>query len=86
MYLMIIAVEKDLPRTLVAAGAALLAGIGGCSLYDGAGLYYQARPVPLSTVGDSLVWRPRLVFRIAVVVVVVAFSTIFVALATMPAI
>src|SRR5918995_2785414 len=72
VYLMITAVEKDLPRTLVVAASAMVAGIGGCILYAGAGLYYQARPVPLSRVGDSLVWRPPLVFRIAVVICVVA--------------
>jgi len=86
VYVMITAVEKDLPRTLVVAAAALVAGIGGCILYAGAGLYYQAGPVPLSIVRDSLVWRPPLVFRIAVVIVVVAFSTTAVALATTPAI
>jgi hypothetical protein len=32
VYLMITAVEKDLPRTLVVAAAALVAGIGGCIL------------------------------------------------------
>lgn len=86
VYLMITAVEKDAPRALVVAAAAMVAGIGGCILYAGAGLYYQAWPVPLSRVGESLVWRPPLVFRIAVVIVVVAFSTAFVALVTMPAI
>jgi hypothetical protein len=83
---MIFAVEKDLPPTLVVAAAALVVGIGGCMVYAGAGLYYQARPVPLSTVRDSLVWRPPLVFRIAGVIVVVTFSTTFVALATIPVI
>jgi hypothetical protein len=86
LYLMIFAVEKDLPPTLVVAAAALVVGIGGCMVYAGAGLYYQARPVPLSTVRDSLVWRPPLVFRIAGVIVVVTFSTTFVALATIPVI
>jgi hypothetical protein len=84
LYLMIFAVEKDLSPTLVVAAAALVVGIGGCMVYAGAGLYYQARPVPLSTVRDSLVWRPPLVFRIAGVIVVVTFSTTFVALATIP--
>jgi hypothetical protein len=86
VYLMITAVEKDAPRALVVAAAAMVAGIGGFILYAGAGLYYQAWPVPLSRVRDSLVWRPPLVFRIAVVICVVALSTTFVALVTIPAI
>lgn len=86
VYLMITAIEKDAPRALVVAAAAMVAGIGGCILYAGAGLYYQAWPVPLTKVGDSLAWRPPVVFRIAAVICVVAFSTVFVALVTMPAI
>ena len=84
VYLMMTAVEKDAPRALVVAAAAMVAGIGGCILYAGAGLYYQAWPIPLSRVRDSLVWRPPLVFRVAAVICVVALSTTFVALATMP--
>ena len=86
MYVMIFAVEKNPPRTLVVAAAALVVGIGGNILYTGVGLYYQARPAPVSTVRDSLVWRPPLVSRIAGVIIVVAYSTTFVALATMPVI
>jgi hypothetical protein len=85
VLLMSTAVEKNLPRSVVVASAAGVAGSDGVlCLYAGAGLYYQARPVRLSGARQSLVWRPPLAFRIALVIVVVSFITSALALATTP--
>jgi hypothetical protein len=82
--LVMTAVERNAPPTILVATIFLVVGTGGLSVYAGVGLYYQAKPVPRSTVQASLVWRPPPLMRAATVVMLVSIITNLVAIAITP--
>jgi hypothetical protein len=83
--LVVMAITRDAPAGILVSCIGLLAFSGGMSLFTGTGVIYQARPVPRSPIRESVVWRPPLVARAAIVVMLVAVSAITVASTTAPA-
>jgi hypothetical protein len=80
--LVVMAATRDVPLGILVSSIGLLVFAGGISLFTGAAVFYQARPVPRSPVRESVVWRPPPVVRAAIVVMLVASTTITVAFVT----
>lgn len=56
--LLIILVANDCPVGIVVSAIGLIVLLGGSILYNGVYVVYQARPVPLRSARESLVWQP----------------------------
>jgi Bacterial PH domain len=80
--LVVMAVTRDAPLELLVSSLGLLVFAGAISLFTGAAVFYQARPLPRSPVRGSVVWDPPPVSRAAIVVMLVAVTTITVAFTT----
>jgi hypothetical protein len=65
--LLIILVANDCPVGIVVSAIGLIVLLGGSILYNGVYVVYQARPVPLRSARESLVWQPPPILRAAIV-------------------
>lgn len=65
--LLIILVTMDAPVGILVSTTGLIVLLGGSILYNGVYVVYQARPVPLRSARESLLWQPPPLLRAAIV-------------------
>jgi hypothetical protein len=80
--LVLMAATRDAPLGLLVVCIGLVVLTCGMSLFTGAAVFYQARSVPRSPVGESVVWHAPPEVRAAIVVMLLAGTTIIVAITT----
>jgi len=80
--LVVMAMTREAPPGILVSSIGLVVMTGGITLFAGAGVFYQARPVLRPPARESVAWHAPLVVRAAIVITLIAVTTIGLAFTT----